>query len=141
MGDDRELLAATVATALVGLDFREALAYREVTLEVTAVDSPPGPACALAVEFHRVFFVQASHWPALALSQRHRRPESWESEVITCYRRREGLTSLRLQEFEAEYALRAFLSRIEHDIDSVFARAEECGASWRRGWDSNPRGT
>jgi hypothetical protein len=122
--------AAGVATELARLDAVGELRYRDVRIEAHAVDVAPCHETS-AGGFYRLFLLRAVGWPPLRLPERHRLPSQWQSEVISM-NESSGEARFRLAHLEAEFTIRAFLCRVEREIDGVYLRAEEHNQSWAR---------
>ncbi len=94
-------------------------------MDVEAAHGAPGGG------FYRLFLLRAVGWPTLRLPERHRLPVEWQSDVISM-QGPDGGAKDRLAHLEAEFTIRAFLCRVEREIDGVYLRAEEHHRSWTR---------
>lgn len=131
VGENGGMSAATIAPQLARLRVDGELHYRDVLLAAEAMDHHD----AFSAEpdsFYRVFLVRALSWPALKLPEHQRVPVQWTSGVISVPGLARDDPRVRLTDFEAEFAVRGFLHRIEREIDGVFRRAEEYNQSWAR---------
>jgi hypothetical protein len=115
--------AADLAVMLLGSDYTVEVYHMGVRLEALAVE-PPGGRLTSEAFVERVFVVRALSWPALRMPDRSHPPSVWCSEVMTLPRRLDHARH-RLIRLEAEYALRAFLYRVERDIDRLLRHAAD----------------
>lgn len=123
--------AARVASRLARLEAGEEIRYRGVHIGVQALEVPAGCSIDSREALARLFLLQAFAWPVLRLPQHQRLPCHWRSEVMTMPRRPDAPMA-RLMLMETEFALRAFLYRVEREIDGVFQRSEDYTQSWPR---------
>jgi hypothetical protein len=133
MGARDGLLASHVANALVRLETEMPLSFEGVSLDVEVQDLPPTAETPPAVHSYRAFLIRPLCWPTLELRD-HRcwRPKGWRSEPLTLYRENASVVHSRLGDFEAEFAVRAFLKRVEKDIRSACRRAADHEGTRRR---------
>ncbi|MFA4965787.1 MAG: hypothetical protein WC709_09170 [Thermoleophilia bacterium] len=131
VGENGGMSAAAIALQLARLRVDGELHHCDVHLTAEAVDHHE----AFSEEpdaFFRVFLVRALSWPALKLPEHQRVPVQWKSGVISVPGLARDDPRVLLTDFEAEFAVRGFLHRIEREIDGVFRRAEEYNQSWPR---------
>jgi hypothetical protein len=112
--------ALQVAERLLELEQIGDLRYHSVPVEVDAVDIT---SCSGHRDtFYRYYLIRPAAAFVETLPTDHRREAlEWHSEVLILPRARgEGMMT-RLAPFEAEFAVRSFLRRVEHEIDCALA--------------------
>lgn len=130
MQQSKRATAGEVAAMLARLENLGDLRYREIRLRARAVDVTPCDGEENG-RFFRYFVLRALGRPLLQPGLEA--PEEWRSEVLIMPRSADHERMARLGEFEVEFAVRSFLTRVEQEIDAVLGRVEDRERSLARG--------
>jgi hypothetical protein len=122
LGEAQTASALQVAQRLFKLDGIRDLSYRGVPLEADAVDITPCDENR-AKAFYRYYIARPTASFVQALSSGSGATLQWRSEVLILPRVQGDGMMARLAPFEAEFAVRSFLRRVEREIDALLAQA------------------